>query len=130
MKFLQLKKKLKLESKRFFKKILLSKIFHKGFRLVMITIIVTSALYGVYAMFNKNLSDNVIVSESEIISRVAKLVSLPNTKILSLMRVDNADVLRKQNDFYKDVKEGEYVLAYEKMIIIYDLRNDAIVAKK
>ena len=127
---LHIKKKIKLESKKLLKKVLLSKIFHKGFRIVVIAIIVSLSLYGVYAMFNKDLTDNVIVSESEIINRVSKHISLPKDKPISVTRVDDADTLRKQNDFYKDVKIGEYVLIYEKTIIIYDLMNDAIITKK
>ena len=127
---LRIKKKIKLQSKKLLKKVLLSKVFHRGFRLTVIAIIATTALYGAYALLNKDLADNVIVSESEIINRVSKHILLPKTSPISVIRVDDADLLRKQNDFYKDVKAGEYVLVYEKTIVIYDLMNDAIIAKK
>ena len=127
---LRIKKKIKLGGKKLLKKVLLSKVFHKGFRYSVIAIIVVLSLYGIYAIFNKDLTNNVIVSESEIINRVSKHISLPNDKPISVIRVDDADTLRKQNDFYKDVKTGEYVLIYEKTIIIYDLMNDSIVARK
>ena len=75
----------------------------------------------------RGVSNSVVVSQSEIIRRISKHVSLPESAPLSVVRVDNAETLRVQNEFYKDINEGDYILAYRTMVVIYDLRNDKVV---
>jgi hypothetical protein len=48
----------------------------------------------------------------------------------ALVRVQDEETLRKQNTFYKDVREGEYILIYKNLAIIYDLRNNIVVGVK
>lgn len=121
-------RKIKKASKKLLKKILLSKVFHSAFRVAVIVVVVMLSLSVVYSLIDQKLSNNVIVSESEIVSRVSRLVTLPSEAPISIMRVSDANTLMNQNQFYKDVKEGDYVLAYKNMIILYDLREDKIVA--
>jgi hypothetical protein len=93
-------------------------------------LIVVPMLYGSYIYIGKTFANEVIVSQSEIIARVAKLTSLPQEDPYEIVRVQDQDDLRKQNPFYKDVKEGDYIIMYKNAAIIYDLRNNAIVAMK
>ena len=122
--------RVKRRSKKILKAVLLSKIFDKGFRFVIFVIVVLSTLYGVYAFLDNRVTSNVIVSESEIIKRVSKLTDLPKEAPLSVARVEDAVDLQKQNAFYSNVKEGDYILAYKNTIVIYDLLNDVIVSRK
>ena len=57
-------------------------------------------------------------------------LQLPPEAPYEIVRVQDEEDLKKQNEFYKDVKEGDYILMYKKVAIIYDLRNNAIVAIK
>ncbi len=92
--------------------------------------VVGSALYGAYAWIGNTLANDIVVSKSEILTRVAKKVELPKGEPDAVVRVQDADTLKKQQGFYADVKEGDYIVMYPGLAVIYDLRNDSIVALK
>jgi len=117
-------------TKRGLKSMLLSPVFHSIFKISMTACVVTGMLYGSYLYINKTFANEVVVSQSEIVARVGKLTLLPGEAPYEIVRVQDEEDLRKQNDFYKDVKEGDYIMMYKKVAIIYDLRNNTIVAIK
>jgi len=116
--------------KKILQKILLSNYFRVVVKASIFVIIFSSVLYIAYGMINKKVSENVIVSKSEIIQMVSKKVSLPKEEPKVVVRVSDADALKNQNPFFKDIKSGNYVLVYENLAIIYDLRNDRVVGIK
>ncbi len=65
-------------------------------------------------------------SDTYILEKVSKHVALPSGKPLSLVRVEDPARLQKENPFYTNVKEGDYILAYPKLFIIYDAVHDEI----
>lgn len=109
---------------------LLSPVFHSTFKIVATTVIATSMLYASYLYIGKTFANEVVVSQSEIVARVGKLTSLPNEDPYEIVRVQDEEDLRKQNPFYKDVREGQYILVYKNLAVIYDLRNNTIVGIK
>ncbi len=117
-------------SKQTLKKILLSKIFHSAFRIFISVSITVATLYGAYSYFHTTLLNDVVVSKSEIVDRVSKLVALPNEDPQDVVRVEDAEILKKQNSFYENVKVGDYIIMYQRVAVIYDLRNNTIVAMK
>lgn len=122
------KRKVVLWSKKQIKKLLLLPSFHTFFRFFVTGLVLLSALYGVYAFIGKTLSEDVVISKSEIISRVEKLAVLPPGELpQAVVRVEDPETLQKQNSFYQGVKEGDYVLIYQNTAIIYDLINNKIV---
>jgi hypothetical protein len=123
-------KKLKRYAKLGAKSLLLSPLFHSAFKIIGMAAIVASMLYGSYSYISKTFANEVVVSQSEIVARVGKLVSLPGENPYEIVRVQDENDLRKQNPFYKDVKEGDYILMYKNLAVIYDLRNNVIVAIK
>lgn len=123
-------KKIKRYAKLGVRSMLLSPAFHSTLRISATAVIVVGMLYGSYIYIGKTFANEVIVSKSEIISRVGKLTSLPAEEPYEIVRVQDEEDLRKQNPFYKDVKEGDYILMYKNVAIIYDLRNNAIVSIK
>jgi hypothetical protein len=123
-------KKMKRYAKQGVKSMLLSPVFHSSFKIVTTAVVVVSMLYGSYLYIGKTFANEVVVSQSEIVARVAKLTPLPNEAPYEIVRVQDEDDLRKQNPFYKDVKEGQYILIYKNMAVIYDLRNNSIVGIK
>jgi hypothetical protein len=126
----QIERRIKRSLKLVLKSILLSRSFHSVSKMSATALIVVPMLYGSYIYIGKTFANEVIVSQSEIIARVAKLTSLPQEEPYEIVRVQDQDDLRKQNPFYKDVKEGDYIIMYKNAAIIYDLRNNAIVAMK
>ena len=123
-------RKLKRYAKQGLKSILLSPLFHSSFRVVTAILISSSLLYGSYLFIGRTFANEIIVSQSEIVARVSKLTTLPSEAPYEIVRVQDEEDLRKQNPFYKDVKEGNYILMYKNLAVIYDLRNNAIVAIK
>ena len=122
-------KKAKKVSKIAVKKLLLSPYFQKITKVSAIMFFGCFALYGVYTFIGTSFANEVVISKSEIISRVGKLTALPeNEEPDDVVRVQDANALKKQNDFYKDAEEGDYVIIYKRMAVLYDLRNNTIVA--
>lgn len=118
-----LRKKTKSAGKKFSSLTSLSNVFNKTTGKVLVGVAVVLSLgYFAYGKF----SNSVVVSQSEIVRRVSKHVELPKTDPLSVVRVDNAENLRNQNNFYKNVNEGDYILAYRNIVVVYDLRNDKV----
>jgi hypothetical protein len=128
--FLKIKHSAKRQSKLALKNMLLSKAFHVAFKFISIVLLLSAAAYGLYSHFNVTLENDVVVSKSEIIDRVSKLTSLPPGTPDAVVRVQDPEKLKKQNDFYTNVKEGDYIVMYPKMAVIYDLRNNSIISEK
>jgi len=120
-------RKIKRYAKQGVKSVLLSPVFHSSFKIITVAAIAGSMLYFSYIYIGKTFANEVIVSQSEIVARVSKLTSLPSEEPYEIVRVQDEEDLRKQNPFYKDVKEGQYILIYKNMAVIYDLRNNVIV---
>lgn len=116
--------------KRTVRDILLSKLFHTTFKVFIGLLISSAAVYGTYAYFGNTIENDVVVSKSEIVARVSKLIGITNEVPDAVVRVQDAETLKKQNEFYAEVKEGDYIVMYPKLAVIYDLRNNSIVAIK
>ena len=112
------------------KSLLLSPTFHSTFKVVSVALISFGLLYASYFFIGKTFANEVVVSKSEIVSRVSKFVTLPSDEAYEIVRVQDGADLQGQNPFYKDVKEGDYILVYKDIAVIYDLRNDAIKGVK
>ena len=81
-------------------------------------------------IISSTLAKTVVVSEGEILRRVALHTTMPQGKPTSIVRVKDAETLRVQHMFYKDIKEGDYIIIYSDRVIIYNLRSDIIVGEK
>ncbi len=110
--------------------LLLSKTFHGTFKVLVAVLISGSALYGAYAFIGNAVANDVIVSKSEILARVAKHTELPEGEPEAVVRVQDPETLKIQNSLYENVKEGDYIVIYPTLAVVYDLRNDHIVALK
>lgn len=110
--------------------ILLSKTFHKSFKVLIGFMITGTALYGAYAFIDNSISGGVVISQSEILFRVSKHTHLPSSEPNAVVRVQDAETLKKENSFYENIKEGDYIIIYPELAVIYDLRDDSIVGLK
>lgn len=120
----------KRNGKQLVKRMLLSRLFQKFFKVAVGVFIFSVSAYGIYLYFDNSLANDVVVSESEIIDRISKLTSVPGEDPDDMKRVEDAESLKKQNIFFENIKNGDYIIIYPKLAIIYDLRNNKIVAIK
>lgn len=123
-------KKFKRYTKQAVKSLLLSPTFHSSFKIMTALIVSSGLIYASYFFISKTFANEVVVSQSEIVSRVGKLTPLPQEAPYEIVRVQDEEDLRKQNPFYKDIKEGDYIVMYKDLAVIYDLRANSIVAVK
>lgn len=123
-------KKMKRHGKLFVRDLLLSRHFATFCKTLVVVGVCAFVVHGSYGYINKTFANEVIVSQGEIIDRVGKLVELPKDAPYEIVRVQDEEELRAQNDFYHDVKEGDYIVMYKHLAVIYDFRKDVIVALK
>ena len=123
-------RKMKRYAKTKARSVLLSPAFHTSFKVFFGILVASSLVYASYSYIGKTFANEVVVSQGEIVARVRKLTTLPAGNPSEIVRVQDEEDLKKQNPFYKDVKEGDYILMYKDMAVIYDLRANAIVAVK
>jgi len=81
-------------------------------------------------MVSSTLARTIVVSESEILKRIKTHTTITDTPPTSIVRVKDAETLRAQHMFYKDIKEGDYIIMYPNRVIIYDLRADVVIGEK
>lgn len=110
--------------------LLLSKTFGGAFKVLIALLISGSALYGAYAFIGNTIANDVVVSKSEILARISKHTQLPEGEPEAVVRVQDPATLQKQNTLYENVKEGDYIVIYPTLAVVYDLRNDHIIALK
>ena len=65
-------------------------------------------------------------SNQDILAKVSKHILLPKGDPKRIIRINNIEILREQNDFYKGLEEGDFILIYSKKAYIYDSRNDIL----
>lgn len=65
-------------------------------------------------------------SNQDILSKVSTHILLPKGDPKRIIRINNIETLREQNDFYKGLEEGDFILIYSKKAYIYDSRNDIL----
>ncbi len=128
--FYRYKVKVKNFGKKVLKNLLLSKIFPKLVKYFIFCIVLVLILMSLYFYLHKTVSESVIVSESEILNKVSKQVILPQDGLVSVKRVQDAITLKNQNEFYKDIKIGDYIIIYKTKIVIYDFMKDKVMGVK
>jgi len=104
--------------------------YAKFFRLLFLSttglIILISIFSGIITLYS-NQSRAETVSRDLIIFTLAKNIVLPESVTLeTIIRVANSDQLRNQNDFYKNVNDGDYIIVYKDLSIIYDYYHNQI----
>lgn len=127
-----LAKSLKRNSKKALRSILLSPAFHTSFKVLMGVVVSAGLFYGSYVAIGRSFANEVVISKSEIVARVQKLTTLlpVGQQPYDIVRVQDPEDLKKQNAFYKDVEEGDYILMYPNLAVIYNLRSNKIAGIK
>lgn len=105
------------------RRISFSKLFKWAFVSVFFISIVFAVIYGVF-LNNKTSAES--INQNTILNQLAKNLILPEDEIINIMRVSNAKDLEKQDIFYKNVKNGDYVIIYKSMIILFNFDKSLI----
>ena len=66
------------------------------------------------------------LSNADVLTRVGSHIILPKGEPKKIIRINNVDTLRIQNDFYKGIEEGDFIIIYDKRAYIYDSRHDIL----
>jgi len=102
----------------------------KAISLMLLAFILSASVLVSYKYVQAKMEETSSFSDKFILEKVSKHIVLPKEVPLSLVRVEDADKLRLEHPFYKDVKEGDYIIAYTKLFIIYDAMHDEVRAMK
>lgn len=104
--------------------------FAKLFRLILISttsvfIIIFLLTSFVTLYLNKTKAE--ILTQDDVVSSLKKIIILPkDTDPISINRVSDAETLKKQDPFYENVDNGDYLIQYDKMSIIFDYQHNLI----
>lgn len=92
---------------------LLRLIFVSSFSVFIVFVV----LYGV---IKSNRTNAESVTQDIVISQLSKTINIPEAGLVSVMRVSDAKSLSIQDNLYKNIKNGDYIIVYKSMILIYD----------
>ncbi len=95
-----------------------------SFKLLRLIFVFSSSFFIIfivlYSVINSNKSNAESVTQDKIVSQLSKTINLPNEGLISVMRVSDAKNLSIQDNLYKNVKNGDYIIVYKSMILVYD----------
>jgi hypothetical protein len=95
-----------------------------SFKLLRLIFVFSSSFFIIfiilYSIINSNRSNAESITQDKIISQLSKTINLPNEGLISVMRVSDAKSLSIQDNLYKNVKNGDYIIVYKSMILVYD----------
>lgn len=69
-------------------------------------------------------------SDEYILEKVGKHMTVPSEYPQSLVRVEDSETLKRELPFDAKVKNGDYIIVYPRLYIIYDAQHDTIVFTK
>lgn len=99
----------------------------KLFKLFSMGIIAISFVFVIiYIVFLNNKSNAESVTQNTVLSQLSKILVLPQENVVNIMRVTDSDYLSKQDNFYKNIKKGDYIIVYKNMSLIYDFDRNII----
>lgn len=73
-----------------------------------------------YGVIKSNRTNAESITQDTVISQLSKTISLPDDGLISIMRVSDAKTLSTQDNLYKNVKNGDYIIVFKSMVLVYD----------
>jgi hypothetical protein len=73
-----------------------------------------------YGVIKSNKSNAESITQDTVISQLSKNINLPEGGPISVMRVSDAKSLSNQEDLYKNIKNGDYIIIFKSMVLVYD----------
>lgn len=105
------------------KRLSFSKIVKTAFLSIAFIFIVVGALYGIITT-NKTNAES--VSQEMVLERLGEQLVLPSEEPLNVVRVSNAKELKEQDEFYEAIKNGDYIIVYDNLSLIYNFDQKLI----
>ena len=105
------------------RRISLSRSFKVMFLSIVSGLVVVIVIFG-YINSTKTKAES--VTQENVISQLSKQISLPNETPVTFLRVSDAKSLSLQDEFYKNVQNGDYIIVYSSMALVYDFSNNKI----
>jgi hypothetical protein len=105
------------------RRISLSRSFKVMFLSIVSGLVVVIVIFG-YINSAKTKAES--VTQENVISQLSKQISLPNETPVTFLRVSDAKSLSLQDEFYKNVQNGDYIIVYSSMALVYDFSNNKI----
>lgn len=102
----------------------------KGITVILAIFISSWGLFFSYKYVQAKMAETDTFSDVYILGKVGGKIALPDGAPVSLVRVEDAEKLKKEHDFYKEVKEGYYIIVYPKLFVIYDAVHEEVVGIK
>ena len=94
------------------------------FKLLRLIFVSSSFIFIVfivlYSVIKSNKSNAESITQDTVISQLSKTISLPDNGLISIMRVSDAKTLSIQDSLYKNIKNGDYIIVYKSMVLVYD----------
>ncbi len=81
---------------------------------------------SIYAFFLKNKTNAESINQTTILNQLSKNIILPKEEIINIMRISNAKELSSQDKFYENIENGDYILIFKNMSMIYDFDKNLI----
>ena len=73
-----------------------------------------------YGVIKSNRTNAESITQDTVISQLSKTINLPENDLVSIMRVSDAKTLSNQDNLYKNVKNGDYIIVFKSMVLVYD----------
>ena len=73
-----------------------------------------------YGVIKSNRTNAESITQDTVISQLSKTINLPENDLVSIMRVPDAKTLSNQDNLYKNVKNGDYIIVFKSMVLVYD----------
>jgi hypothetical protein len=101
--------------------------FSRSFKIMFLSLV--SGLMVVIVIFgyiNSARTKAESITQDNVISQLSKQIVLPNEIPTTFLRVSDAKTLALQDEFYKNVQNGDYIIVYSSMALVYDFSNNRI----
>ena len=71
-----------------------------------------------YGVIKSNRTNAESITQDTVISQLSKTINLPENDLVSIMRVSDAKTLSNQDNLYKNVKNGDYIIVFKSMVLV------------
>lgn len=94
---------------------------------VLLFVIVFIFLILLISIFKNKFSNSNSITQQSVLVQLKEEINLPDNDPNSFMRISDASSLSSQDIFYKDAKNGEYIIVYDSLALVYDFDDKKII---
>jgi hypothetical protein len=66
------------------------------------------------------------ITQDTVLDQLSKQIILPEEDPTSMMRIQDSKSLIKQDIFYKNIDNGDYIIVFSNLVLIYDFDKKLI----